>query len=50
MKISITEFNDNISYYIEKAKFEPIELSKRGITVAVIISKKAYDRGPNGKS
>jgi prevent-host-death family protein len=47
MKISITEFNDNISYYIDKSKTEPILLSKRGIVIAVIISKKAYDQGPN---
>lgn len=46
MKISITEFNDNISFYIDKSKTEPIFLSKRGIVVAVIISKKAYERGP----
>jgi prevent-host-death family protein len=46
MQISITEFNDNISTYIEKSKTEPIFLSKRGIIIAVIISKKAYDRGP----
>ena len=43
MIISITEFNDNISYYIDLAKKEPIKLSKRGIIVAVIISKKEYD-------
>ena len=46
MKISITQFNDNISYYIDMAKKEPILLSKRGIVVAVIISKKVYDQGP----
>ena len=45
MKISITEFNDNISQYITLSRQEPIFLSKRGITVAVIISKKAYDHG-----
>ena len=49
MKISITEFNDNISYYISKSKFEPILLTKRGITVAVIISKKVYDNPPQRK-
>ena len=47
MKIGITKFNDNISFYISKSKTEPIELTKRGIVVAVIISKKAYDQGPN---
>jgi prevent-host-death family protein len=47
MKVSITKFNDNISFYISKSKTEPIELSKRGIIVAVIISKKAYDQGPH---
>lgn len=46
MKLSITEFNNNICLYIEKAKKEPIQLMKRGIVVAVIISKKAYDQGP----
>jgi prevent-host-death family protein len=50
MKISITEFNDNISFYIDKARKEPIQLSKRGIIVAVIISKKAYDQGPQIKT
>lgn len=49
MIISITEFNNNISYYIDLAKKEPIQLSKRGIIVAVIISKKAYDNGPEKK-
>jgi prevent-host-death family protein len=49
MNISITEFNNNISYYIDLAKKEPIKLSKRGIIVAVIISKKAYDNGPEKK-
>ena len=49
MNISITEFNNNISYYIDLAKKEPIKLSKRGIIVAVIISKKAYDQGPEKK-
>lgn len=43
MKLSITEFNDNISFYISKAKSEPIELTKRGVVVAVIISKKQYE-------
>jgi len=47
MRISITEFNNNISIYIDKAKKEPILLMKRGVVVAVIISKKAYDKGPN---
>lgn len=47
MKVSITEFNDNISFYIAKSKTEPILLSKRGIVIAVIISKKAYDQGPH---
>lgn len=47
MKVSITEFNDNISTYIAKSKTEPIFLTKRGICVAVIISKKVYDQGPN---
>jgi len=46
MKISITDFNNNISLYISKSKHEPVELMKRGVTVAVIISKKAYDQGP----
>lgn len=46
MKVSITEFNDNISYYISLSKNEPILLTKRDIVVAVIISKKAYDQGP----
>ena len=50
MKISITEFNDNISLYIEKSRKEPIFLSKRGIVVAVIISKKAYDKGQKIKN
>lgn len=49
MIISITEFNNNISYYIDLAKKEPIKLSKRGIIIAVIISKKAYDNGPEKK-
>jgi len=44
MKVSITEFNDNISFYIEKAKTEPIELTKHGIVVAVIISREIYDQ------
>jgi PHD/YefM family antitoxin component YafN of YafNO toxin-antitoxin module len=43
MKVSITKFNDNISFYISKSKTEPIELMKRGIVVAVIISKKQYE-------
>ena len=43
MNISITEFNNNISYYIDLAKKEEIKLTKRGIVVAVIISKKTYD-------
>lgn len=47
MKISITEFNNNISLYILKAKTEPVMLMKRGVVVAVIVSKKAYDQGPN---
>lgn len=47
MKISITDFNDNISFYITKSKSEPIMLTKHGIVVAVIISKKVYDQGPN---
>ena len=47
MKLSVTDFNDNISLYINKSKNEPIELTKRGIVVAVIISKKAYDKGSN---
>lgn len=47
MKVSITEFNDNISFYIDKCKTEPVLLSKRGIVVAVIISKKIYDQGTN---
>jgi prevent-host-death family protein len=42
MKVSITEFNDNISMYIEMAKDESIELTKHGIVVAVIISKQTY--------
>lgn len=47
MKISITEFNDNISFYIDKARQEPVLLTKHGITVAVIISKKLYDKSQN---
>lgn len=46
MKISITEFNNNISIYIAKSKTEPILLTKKGIVIAVIISKKVYDKGP----
>lgn len=46
MEISITEFNNNISAYIAKARTEPIILMKRGVAVAVIISKKVYDKGP----
>ena len=49
MKISITEFNDNISYYISLSKSEPIMLTKRGIVIAVIISKKVYDNPPQRK-
>lgn len=44
MKISITEFNNNISLYISKAKKEPVELTNHGIIVAVIISKKEYEK------
>ena len=44
MKISISEFNDNISFYIDKSKHEPIELTKRGILVAVIINKSNYEK------
>jgi PHD/YefM family antitoxin component YafN of YafNO toxin-antitoxin module len=44
MKISITEFNDNISFYILKSKHEPIELTKRGILVAAIINKFNYEK------
>jgi|GEM_PF-6265408 prevent-host-death family protein len=47
MKVSITEFNDNISMYIEMARKEPIELTKRGIVVAVIISKQEYAKRIN---
>jgi len=47
MKVSITEFNNNISLYIAKAKSEPIRLMKRGVVVAVIVSKKVYDQGSN---
>jgi len=47
MKVSITHFNDNISHYITQSKKEPILLMKRGVTVAVIISKQVYDQGPN---
>jgi len=43
MIVSITQFNDNISYYIQLCKKEPIKLSKRGLIVAVIVSKKEYD-------
>ena len=43
MIISISEFNDNISYYIDLARKEPIKLTKRGIIVAVIISKNEFD-------
>lgn len=47
MKISITEFNDNISFYIGKSKTEPIELTKRGILVAVIINRFNYEKIKN---
>lgn len=47
MKVSITHFNDNISQYIQQSKKEPIMLMKRGVVVAVIISKAVYDQGPN---
>jgi prevent-host-death family protein len=47
MKVSITDFNNNISAYITKAKTEPIELTKRGTVVAVIISKKDYEKRSN---
>jgi PHD/YefM family antitoxin component YafN of YafNO toxin-antitoxin module len=47
MKISITKFNSNISFYIAKAKSEPVMLMNRGIVTAVIISKKVYEQGPN---
>lgn len=43
MKISVTDFNNNISLYITKANKEPIELMKRGVVVAVIVSKKIYE-------
>ena len=44
MNVSITDFNDNISFYISKSKSEPILLTKHGIVVAVIISKSEYDK------
>jgi hypothetical protein len=47
MKISITDFNSNISYYISLSQKEPIELLKRGVVVAVIISKKLYEKSKN---
>lgn len=47
MKISITEFNDNISHYIDLSRKEPVELTKRGIVVAVIISKIDYEKIKN---
>jgi prevent-host-death family protein len=50
MIVSITKFNDNISFYIDKSRKEPVKLTKRGIVVAVIISKKAYDNGPKSKN
>ena len=50
MKVSITVFNDNISFYIAKSKTEPVMLTKRGVVVAVIISKKVYDNPPKIKN
>jgi len=47
MRVSITEFNDNISFYILKSRTEPIELTKRGILVAVIINKLDYEKIKN---
>lgn len=51
MKVSITDFNANISYYIDLSKKEDIELTKRGVVVAIIISRAKYERGvyPNTK-
>lgn len=47
MRISITEFNDNISFFIGKSKHEPVELTKRGILVAAIINRFNYEKIKN---
>ena len=42
MKLSITEFNDNISFFISCVKDEDIYLTKRGIVIAIMTSKERY--------
>jgi len=38
-KISITEFNENISKWIEESGKVPVALTKKGIVVAYIINR-----------
>ena len=41
-KISITEFNQNISFWIDESQREPIALTKKGIVVAYIVNRKLW--------
>jgi antitoxin (DNA-binding transcriptional repressor) of toxin-antitoxin stability system len=41
-RISITEFNQNISQWIEESNVEPIALTKKGIVVAYIVNRKLW--------
>ena len=42
-KISITEFNQNISEWIEASRYQPIALTKKGIVVAYIVSRQIWE-------
>jgi PHD/YefM family antitoxin component YafN of YafNO toxin-antitoxin module len=43
IKISITEFNENISMWIDEGRRQPIALTKKGIVVAYIISRSLFE-------